>query len=693
MRYLVTLQKEIFSNENYETIEPKIAISMLHLHSDDKRTKVWGLDTETFGFDPYTKELFTVQIGRKDMQFCIDCTTVDITLFKTFLEREDLTFILHNAKFDLRFFYHKRIVIKNVYDTYLGERLLYLGYPYGIHPMDLKSLCQKYLDIELDKSVRGAMHYEGLSDRVVIYGCEDVAHLIDLKEAQYEKIKENELEVAIGIENQFVPFLAYMEYSGIKLDIAKWRLKMFSDKKRLDVAKATLDEWILNFGNPKYIKSDNDLFNGYTKKCNINWNSTKQLIPLFEELGFDLKTKDKKTGRLKKSIEANIIELQKKKSDISVPYLEYTKAQKVVSTYGENFIQSINPVSGRIHTQFNQLMDTSRLSCGGTDKDTGQENINFQNIPADDETRACFISESGYSLIDCDYHAQEDFIFTEYSREPQLVAFYNDIERERDGHSFTAKLCFPEELKDIPEEEVKSKRKDLRQQAKSAKFAINYGGSADAISRNLGISLEQGEFVYNSYMKAFPEIRKYFSKVDKEMWQRGYILISPYTGHKAYIYDWDLLKKTESRFNSEFWTKYREVKAKYNYEEAPQFIYEQFANGEEVDERYYLDIVKHFFKRKGASERQAKNYPIQGCAAQITKIASIFYFKHLIEKDLLFKVWIPNEIHDEIMVEAPDSIVEEEAKVLQECMERAGAMFIKVVKLTAVPDIAKYWKH
>ncbi len=153
-------------------------------------------------------------------------------------------------------------------------------------------------------------------------------------------------------------------------------------------------------------------------------------------------------------------------------YLTYTSQAKLVSTYGQTFIDQINPVTGRIHTQFSQLMTTGRLSCGGKDKFNRIEYVNIQNLPADEETRACFIPEKGNLLIDCDYSAQEDFIFTELSQEPKLIDFYNDTKRKRDGHSFVAKICFPKELDGIEEEEVKHKRPDLRALAKKAKFSI-----------------------------------------------------------------------------------------------------------------------------------------------------------------------------------------------------------------------------
>lgn len=699
MRYLITNQKSLFSNDNYEVITPNQALNLL-------TDNLYGLDSETMGFDPYTKKLFTVQIGNFDTQFCIDCTTVDIRVFKDFFECPDRTFILHNAKFDLRFFLHHRIVIKNVYDTYLGERLLYLGYPPGIIGMGLKDIAERYLQVELDKSVRGALHYEGLSDRVIIYGCDDVKYLIPLREAQLEKLKENGLGVAIGIENQFVIPLAYTEYSGIKLDPVKWKEKMAKDLVRKKEAESELSDWVIAHGNQKYIKEDNDLFTGYTKRCKINWNSPKQFIPLLEELGFNLLVKDKETGLMKKSTDKDVIEKQKTKSTISEPYLKYAEASTKVSNFGQNYLDMINPATGRIHTQFNQLVDTSRISSGGKDKDTDADTLNLQNIPADEETRACFIADKGNLLIDVDYSAQEDLVFVEYSREPKMIEFYNDKTRKRDGHSFTAKLCFPKELDGVKEEDVKVVRKDLRARAKTAKFTIHYGGNGLTIAKNLNIPDAEGLVIEKAYLTAYPNIDKYFKWVKKQMWDKGYILISPYTGHKAYIYDWSTLKKIERRFQGDnFWNNYRRLKQSYDgnsiYEgklgrKYLHDIVEAFANGEDDfsnDADALIHIVKHFFKRKSASERQALNYPIQGCSAQISKIAAINYFKYLMENDLLFKVWIPDLVHDEIMAEAPEEIAQEQSKVLVDCMEKAGKMFVKVVELKAVPTVNTYWEH
>lgn len=731
MRYLITGQSQLdYDNKEYQLISVKEALKKLNKES------IWGVDTETFGFDPYTRDLFTVQIGNFKDQYCIDISTVSIKLFKDFFEDPNKLFIFHNAKFDLRFFYHQRIVIKNVYDTFLVEKLLWLGIPPGVHRMGLNDLCEENFGVTLDKGIRKGIGHSGLTTQVIIYACDDVKYLIALRELQLEKVRKENLVVAMNIENSFVRVLAYIEYSGMKLNISRWKDKMAKDLLSLKEAEKELNDWVLNHGDERFIYTElqGSLFEGFSKpKCNINWNSSKQVVPFLKSLGFNLVVFDKRTNKNKYSVEAPIIEKQKDISTITEPYLRYSTAQKVVSTYGQSFINSINPVSGKIHTQFDQLKDTTRLGSGGTDLDTGQKNINFQNIPGDKPTRSSFVPDKGNLFICADYSAQEDFVFTEISQEPQLIAFYNDKSRKRDGHSFVAKLVYKEELEGIDEIDVKKIRPDLRDISKRAKFAIHYGGNGSTVSKNLGLSIEEGNGFETTYFKAFPGISSYFRKVKKESWDQGYILISKYTGHKFYIHNWEYLKGAERRFNGDYWAEYREMKPLYNWTEewggiAPgarnniilQF-FKDFGNGMTLDqiaskEYTYIrrnklgnvmesfkkrvskacimvECVKYYFNQKGMIERNALNAPVQGTAAQITKIAGIKYFEHLVKEDLLFKVWIPNTIHDEYIVEAPEEIAEQEAIILQKCMEDSGDMFCRSVKLKAVPQIGTCWLH
>lgn len=769
MIYFVTGQRELFEfpNAKYKCISVEESLKVL------EPLQVVGLDTETTGTEIWQGKLLTLQLGNKENQVVIDCMTTDVKQYKDYLESDRL-FIIHNAKFDLRWLYKEHIVVRNVYDTYLAEKILFLGFPPGIVSLSLQACCDRYLGIFLDKTVRGQIH-AGMTEEVIVYAANDVVHLEDIMNLQLKTITARGQKVALDIENEFVRVLAYIEYCGIKLDPVKWKAKMDKDAERLRVAEHKLNEWVVDYvmkkGDPSLIARNYDthkkgkpakladnvyvvipqpsLFAEFDTgpQCIINWNSSKQVIRLFEELGFDLLVKDKKTGKMKKSVESKFIELQASKSSIVPLYLEYSAAFKVVTSFGQNFLDAINPVTQRIHPTFNQMMDTGRLSCGSGGKGKGgktkdddiaeeadenkdtstqanDKSVNVQQLPATEETRAAFVPEKGHLLVDCDYGDQEGHVFTELSNDREWIAFYNDP-AQRDGHSFVAKMCFPKDLDGVAEKDVKKVRKDLRDLAKKARFCFNYNGQAPTMATNCNIPVDFATEIYNNYFKRFNGIASYFKVQKRDMWNRGYILISKITGLRAYICDYPILKGIERRKNGmeDFWDIYKAARDSGRViSEIPpsvmQEIAKKFAQGapiEEIAVRYsykvkkagkveerfidinretvYVSVMKHLWKRKSASDNQSCNYPSQGTAAAMTKIAGIRYFNHLVNDGLIFKVLIPNDVHDEYLIEPPEEIAEQEAKKLSECMEYAAAIFCKKVTIKAVPELADHWVH
>ena len=769
MIYYVTGQRELFEypGAKYKCITVEESFEVLNPLS------IVGLDTETTGTEIWTGRLLLLQLGNKEDQVVIDCTTVDINQYKDYLESNRL-FIIHNAKFDLRWLYKEHIVIRNVYDTYLGEKILFLGFPPGIVSLSLQACCDRYLHVYLDKTVRGKIH-AGVTEEVIVYAANDVVYLEDIMNAQMKIIAQRGQQNALEIENKFVRVLAYIEFCGIRLDPSRWKAKMVKDKERLRVAEQRLNDWVIKYvldkNDPSLIQRNYDshkkgkptklkesvyvvipapsLFSEFDTgpQCIINWSSSKQVIRLFKELGFDLLVKNKNTGKMRESVESKYIEMQKDKSDIVPLYLEYSAAFKVVTSFGQNFLDAINPITQRIHPTFNQMMDTGRLSCGsggkgrgGKTKDddiaeededkntttqTNDKSVNIQQLPATEETRAAFVPEKGHLLVDCDYGDQEGHVFTELSNDREWIAFYNDP-NERDGHSFVAKMCFPKDLDGIEEKQVKKVRKDLRDLAKKARFCFNYNGQAPTMAANCNIPVDFATEIQDNYFKRFNGIASYFKVQKRDMWDRGYILISKITGLRAYIYDYPILKGIERRKNSmgdSFWDIYKAARDSGRViSEIPppvmQEIAKKFAQGvpiEEIAIRYsykvkragkveerfidinretvYVSVMKHLWKRKSASDSQSCNYPSQGTAAAMTKIAGIRYFNHLVNDGLIFKVLIPNDVHDEYLIEPPEEIAEQEAKKLSECMEYAAAIFCKKVTIKAVPEISDKWVH
>lgn len=359
MIYLVTAQQELFSNEVYKVISVDESLQML------APLRIVGLDTETEGLDPYTKKLKSIQLGCYDFQVIVDCITIDPKLYKEYLESDRL-FIGWNLKFDLKFLFFHGIVPKHLWDGFLAEKLMWLGYPTGIHSMSLKAAGENYLGVELDKSVRGKIIWAGLTTDVVEYSANDVKYLEQIMNKQKEELKKRGLQVAIEYENRFVIPLAYCEYCGIKLDIDKWQEKMAKDKQRENRALEACNKWLLeNEPDSSYIFVDRqgDLFTGFNlePQVKLNWNSAKQLIPLFKKYGVNVTVDDKVRGGTKDSIDAKCLKPQKDKCSLIPIYLDYKEAVKLTSTYGENFLKQVNPVSHRIHTNYQQMgADTTK---------------------------------------------------------------------------------------------------------------------------------------------------------------------------------------------------------------------------------------------------------------------------------------------------------------------------------------------
>lgn len=630
MIHFCSEQKRVVGSSVWEEIEVQDIISYFKNH------KFIALDTETSGLDPHSCELLSIQFGDFDQQFVVEYSPNILEKLKPLLLRKDVVWVLQNAKFDLQFFYKHDIILENIFDTYLAEGVLYCGFDDVKLPnyvrKSLDVLVLKYCGVLLNKSIRGTINRVGLTDKVIEYGANDVKYLIPVMTSQMVKIKEDGLWGAVKLDNKFVKVLAYIEYCGIYLNKEKWLAKMEDDSKKLSDMEFALNKWVFERFGDKYVNKQLDLFSA-AKRCSLNWSSSKQIIPIFKELGVDTKVRDKKTGKMKDSIEAKHIVKQVHVSPLIQMYIDYKKAQKLVTTYGQNFLDAINPKTGRIHATFWQIMNTGRTSCGSGDNKDDDNSINLQNIPSDKITRGCFTNQfENTILVDCDYSQQEDRMYTQLSKEPALIDFYNDTTRKRDGHSFTAKLCFPKELKDIPEEEVKHVRPDLRSKAKGAKFAILFGGVGDTIAKNLGLSKEEGDEVYDAYMKAFPKLKEYFDYIKPIVVKNGYVYFNKVTGRRSYYQIFDEYERLSRTIDKQWWENYKQHK----FHQTEDFL------------TYYKPTCKRFFNLRGDLERRALNFPCQGSASDMSKLAGVWFFDWILKENLFNKVKISNFVHDSL---------------------------------------------
>ena len=643
MIYLVSHNKSLFQTDKYVEATMEQAMSVL------LPLKLCQLDTETKGLDCHTKALLTIQLGNKDNQVVIDWTTLtprEKQIVKNYLESDRL-FLGWNLMFDLTFLYVQGIYPKHIWDGMIVEQLLYLGYPAQMREKSLKAAAWNYLNINIDKTVRGKIVNDGLTTEVVIYAAGDVTYIEDIKEKQDIEVEKQGMKLAVELECEFVKSLAYFKYCGVHLDITKWKAKMTKDQAKLDKAISELNAWVVAWDKenphngydiqypelkyPKYsadypaevkrlikdgykrfpqedlqtpdgkvdaykkviknqftrIDTQGDLFTGFDTepKCVINWSSQKQVIPLFELLGINVETFDKKTKQKKKSIEANVLKPQKNDFPIIPIFLEYQEAAKVVSTYGQNWLNAINPKTGRIHADFHSIgTDTARVSSGG-----GVWKLNMQNLPHDPETRACFTSEEGNAWLSADYQSQESRIIASVSKDEKMIDLFEH--GCGDVHSLVAYMSYPNIIpRDTKIEDIKKLYHNWRQKAKSIEFAINYGGDYNTISKNDGIPVEEAKEIYDNFMEGFPGIKRYQDYCRAAVMRDGYILLNPLTGHRAHIYDAEELKETHNKMQEPgFWEYYQNVRKRNPQDEIVQ-------------------EVRHYMQRKAASEKQSINY-------------------------------------------------------------------------------------
>jgi DNA polymerase-1 len=250
----------------------------------------------------------------------------------------------------------------------------------------------------------------------------------------------------------------------------------------------------------------------------LNLNSPRQLATLlFEKLQLPV-LKKTKTGP---STDADVLEqLAQMGHEVPQRILEYRELQKLRSTYVDVLPQRIDPVTGRIHTSFNQTgAATGRLSSSEP---------NLQNIPVrttrGEEIRKGFVPGPGCRFVVADYSQIELRLMAHLSGDP---AFIKAFQEGGDIHRQTASVIFG-----VPVEQVTA---EMRARAKTINFATIYGQGPFALSRQLGIAQEEARAFIAQYFERFAGVRAFLDLQIKLARDRGYV--ETLFGRRRYITD------------------------------------------------------------------------------------------------------------------------------------------------------------
>lgn len=682
MIYLVSNQQSLFESTEYQKLSVEDSLAMMD------SWRVVQLDSETSGRDAHLCDILCIQFGNDeaDARIVADCTTTNIRLYKDIIESKLV--IGQNLKFDIQFLYNHGIIPLRVYDTMIVEQLLHLGYPAGVISYALNAIAERRLGVNIDKTVRGEIIWRGLDEKVVLYAAGDVTYLEKIMHLQLEECRQKGCLKGAKLECDFVPVIAYLEWCGIKLDEGKWKSKMAKDKANLERATKALDAFVTSkpaLSKYYHIESQGDLFSGFSTEpiCKINWSSSRQVVQLAKDLGFDTTVQDKKTGEDKDSVLEKHLKGQKGINDEFLKlYFDYQEYAKVVSSFGQGHLNAVNPKTGRIHTVYRQLGAASgRMSCGSQQPNTDlakEKKIpskdctspNLQQLPSDEDTRSAFVAEEGNLFCSCDYSALESRLGADIYQDKAMINEY--LYGSGDIHSLVAKACFPTELEGIDVKDIKKLRPDLRKKAKGPEFACQFGGGYMAISQTLGISQEEAMQIEENYYKMFTGISSFKAKGSKYVRTNGHVIMCQYTGHKMYWWDHSEWVERQKSFTPEFWEEYRT---------------RHKGTGDTVAMQ-----VKQHFKAASKWDRMALNSVTQGTGIIILKAAMTMLFDWIVKNNLFNVVKIVALVHDEACIEYPKSLAGMDKKLA--CfMETAASKYCKSLPIPAEAAVGDHWVH
>lgn len=722
MIYFVSKQQSLFESENYKSLSIEESIEMI------KSWKIFMFDTEGTGLDCHIAKVLLMQFGKMDksIQIVVDCTTVDPLLYKEVIEQGFL--VGQNLKYDAKMLMAIGIFIRKCYDTMIAEMLRYFGFPripvspeeYEEQKYDfpyhikttkatknkpsttyyelsfaLDALGYKYIGVNIDKSIRGKIKYIGITEDVIVYGANDVIYLGDIMDAQIEYFKSIKAMKALQIECSAVLPLAYFEYCGVKLDSEKW-MNIYH-RNCIDLQKTTdaLNTFVVNLGNRKFIRDaiQLDLFQevdtSNKSKCNINWSSTDDVVPLLKFLGFNTKGWNKEKKEETESKGADLVKKQKNiNPEFAELYLEYSRLDKLCSTYGPQYTNAINPITKRIHTEFRQLDTvTGRLSCGSQKQNEDLATLKrlplkptkghseevcaypqIQNLPNTNEVRSCFIAEEGNDFISIDYNSEESRLLASLSGDKGMLEVF---EKGYDMHSYVAWLIYPDKIpRNVDIRDIKELYPDLRQDAKGPEFTFAFLGTWATLVANYGMPKEKAMQIEDNYKKGFAGATKYQEDCKKYTESTGIIRVCKETGHISRWWDWK--KWNERQHSKEFWDRYRERK--------------------EAGLPRTEEANMHFAARN-KYDKNSVNSTTQGLGAVIFKEFTYALYIWILNKGYQNKVKFCVPVHDEICEECPKELTEEVVTATKHFMETIGAKYCHRLPLPAEEEIGPFWKH
>jgi len=691
--------------------------SFLDFMAWEREQTEYQLDIETNVTDELPlRRLKVIQFGNRDVQWVIqwDYLIDDAKqAIKFMLEDTTKRKYIHNAMFEYTVLRCVDIRVENVVCTMLQEKILYTGLEQIKGFFSLAGLVNRYLKIELSKEEQKSFDVDYYTDEQIEYAARDVLYLQDIDTIQQQKLTEYSLLKVAELENGAVCAFGDITYNGMLLDQKAWRenyvwandivnelfikltdyvkTNLLKQVTRLDYYNAE-DTILLNWKSPKQRKlifqqlypglpgvtkviikkyADENKVEGlweYLEQeyefledelltnhkqflldnelmvaggtLTINWGSPAQRLRLFKTIlpGLESTSKDALA-----TAHHPLVDI----------YKEYIKVLKLTTSFGEKFIQDNVDVDGYVRTNFNQILNTGRVSSAKP---------NMQQIPAyklvGNRYRNCFIAPEDWKFVSSDFNSQELVVIATISKEK---VWLDALRRGEDLHSICADLVFAEKWANAAEDGcayVAHKQKCkcdahgvMRTTIKTINFGLAYGASAHKIATIMQISIEEAEATVKKYFEVFPKLENKLTQLGAFGMVKGYIITPP-------------------PYHRRRWFK-----------EGPQ---SKILVGEHLNGDYKF--------RLGVIERASKNMPIQGGSGDMTKLALVKMRNHINHNKLNAKVKLVMQVHDQIDTICHKDYAEVWQKEMTTIMEDAAKVVIPSGLLTSETNISNKWE-
>ena len=494
-----TLIKQVLAMDggNEESIvEEKIELNINHLEdisafkNEIEKTNKLFIKTVSKVGNILEKNLIYVFVSAdgKNIYYIND---EELELIKDIISNEEIKKIGYNLKDDYLALKPYDIQLNNMFfDIAIGEYLIdsKSSTSYECSDIAMKYLTKKIKSKEelLGKGAKAKKFSDLELEELSTYFGEILNIVYNVYPIMEKAFKEMDMEYLFyDVEMPLVEVLGSMEYEGMAVD-----------KNQLEEIGNKFKEIISNL--------EEEIFTMAGEKFNIN--SPKQLgVILFEKLELPV-IKKTKTGY---STNADVLEKLRDKHEIIDKITEYRQIVKLNSTYVEGLSNIINPISGRIHSSFNQTITTTgRISS---------TEPNLQNIPVKTEMgreiRKVFIAKDNCKLVDADYSQVELRVLAHMSDDEHMIdAFQHNM----DIHSKTASQIFGVDINDVTSLQ--------RSEAKAINFGIVYGKTDFGLAQDLNIPVPKAKAYIESYFANYDKIKVFMDEAIKNATDKGYAL-------------------------------------------------------------------------------------------------------------------------------------------------------------------------